>query len=112
MYNKFMAKDKKKDDYWFQTKKYGYGWGMPTKREGWLTLGIFFIAYLAPLIWIGRQSYDSQETYFIPYLIWAAICLAVLIKVVSDHGPAPEWRWGEKSKTSSKKKSASKSSKK
>lgn len=94
----------RKPEHWFRAKRYGYGWGAPVRKEGWITLGVFGVVYLAPLIWILQQAEDKQEDYTLFYLLWAFLCVGVLLVVVRKHGPKPEWRWGDKPTTQKRKK--------
>ena len=39
-------------DYWFPTRKYGWGWGLPTRWQGWLVYGaalLLLISIFLPL---------------------------------------------------------------
>jgi hypothetical protein len=40
-----------KPDYWFAVKRYGWGWGMPVRWQGWAALALYFVSIIAdPLL--------------------------------------------------------------
>lgn len=38
----------KEEDYWFYAKKpgYGYGWGLPASRKGWVALTVYVLGLI------------------------------------------------------------------
>jgi hypothetical protein len=76
--------------YWFPAKKYGWGWGLPSVWQGWVTLAVFYI-----LVVIGAftvlPSYGS-----IAFVAYCLILCVVLVVVCWLKGEPPRWRWGEK----------------
>ena len=75
-----------KEDAWFPTKKYGYGWGLPKKKEGWILL----ISYLALMA-------SSQIISLNPVWLFASTLILTLlfVLVVYIKGEKPRWRWGD-----------------
>ena len=77
-----------KPDYWFAVKRYGWGWGMPVRWQGWLVL----VAYLG-LVYVGIYSFvPSRSGYALAiYLLALTILLGGL---VAWKGERPvRWRW-------------------
>lgn len=79
----------KNSPYWFHAKRYGWGWGLPARREGWWVLIAFFV--LLPggsiaLISLGETAW-----------MWAWIVglAAALVAICWWKGEPPRWRWGE-----------------
>ena len=77
-----------KQTYWFPAKRYGWGWGLPRARQGWLVLAAF-IALLAAGFWLFPPN--GKLVYLLAY---AAFLTAVLIAVCWAKGEPPRWRWG------------------
>ena len=76
-------------NYWFAVKRYGWGWGMPLRWQGWVVL----FGYLG-LVYVGIRS-------FVPSRGGAALALyllvltVLLIVLVAWKGEKPVgWRWG------------------
>ncbi|MES2466387.1 MAG: hypothetical protein V4675_03710 [Verrucomicrobiota bacterium] len=78
-----------KDKAWFLTKRYGYGWGLPVRWQGWalliaytltLTLGAIFLAGGNPPL----------------FLAFTLAFSAALVAVCLWKGESPRWRWGGK----------------
>jgi hypothetical protein len=88
----------KDDKYWFSAKRYGYGWGLPTKKQGWYVLIAYFLMMLLPTYLFVKAEEQDIERYVIYYLVYQFVLTAILIKVVKDHGPPPKWRWGKRDK--------------
>ena len=77
-----------KPDYWFAVKRYGWGWGMPVRWQGWLVL----FAYLG-LVYVGIYSFvPSRSGYALAiYLLALTVLLGGL---VAWKGERPvRWRW-------------------
>lgn len=75
--------------YWFQAKRYGWGWGLPARREGWIVLIAFFVLQVGgsvALISLGESSWMSA---------WIIGLAAALVAICWWKGEPPRWRWGE-----------------
>ncbi|MEH6568213.1 MAG: hypothetical protein V7709_03995 [Halioglobus sp.] len=77
-------------NYWFSAKKYGWGWGLPSAWQGWLTLIIYFL-----LLAVSAYLF-SPETESIAFVISAIVLTAILVLVCWSKGEPAAWRWGEK----------------
>lgn len=90
------AADKK---YWFRAKRYGWGWGLPQKWQGWVSFGLFIAVWLGALAFflpVDDQDMSMQDaTAFVTIVVLDA---AALVYVSFKHGEPPKWRWGKKEK--------------
>lgn len=77
-----------KDQAWFPAKKYGWGWGPPTRWQGIVVLITYLGALIAGSLFILPHSLPAfLGLVFAMSLILVAICYA--------KGEAPRWRWGD-----------------
>jgi hypothetical protein len=75
--------------FWFPVKRYGWGWGLPVRWQGW----VVFIAYLA-LLYAGIYYFKPTRATS-SLLIYLLALTAALIVVVAVKGERPvRWRWG------------------
>lgn len=77
--------------YWFASKRYGWGWGLPSAWQGWVTLAIYLIAVLT------LPFFLSPTTHLTPYLLAVTGISAALILICWLKGEPTKWRWGNKS---------------
>lgn len=76
--------------FWFAAKRYGYGWGLPVRWEGW----VVFIGYLA-LLYLGMNYFFGPESR-LGLGLYIAGLTAALIAIVFIKGERPlRWRWGK-----------------
>ncbi len=76
--------------YWFPTRTYGWGWGLPTAWQGWVVLAAFLVLSLFAAALFPPSSNPGAFTF-------AVIVLAVLLVVICwIKGEPPRWRWGGK----------------
>lgn len=75
--------------YWFPAKTYGWGWGLPSKWQGWLVLVVFLLLDLVDAL-VVLPRYGPEV--FFPVLV---ILVAALIGVCWATGEPPRWRWGK-----------------
>ena len=78
-----------KDDFWFPTKRYGWGWGWPVRWQGWLVLGIAITSLVAAFFVFPPSSNIAG---FIG-MTWLTLLLLVLVCWIK--GERPHWRWGK-----------------
>jgi len=76
--------------FWFPTKRYGWGWGLPVRWQGWLVIA----AYLA-LLFAGVYYFRPRPA--VPgFALYVALLTAALIVIVALKGERPlRWRWGK-----------------
>jgi hypothetical protein len=76
-----------KDQAWFRAKRYGYGWGLPARWQGWLVLAL----YACSLLFAGLRFERSRAIEFNVCLIAFSL---VLVAICAWKGEKPGWRWG------------------
>ncbi len=77
-----------KDQAWFPAKTYGWGWGVPTRWQGWAVMIGFLMALLLGGVFLAPRNVAAYIGYaFFLSVILTAICYA--------KGEAPRWRWGD-----------------
>jgi lipoprotein signal peptidase len=75
--------------YWFRAKRYGYGWGLPLRWQGWAVLVAFFVLLAAGNLWL--LTFRHSPGFFLAYLV---ILCGALFGVCYAKGEPPQWRWG------------------
>lgn len=93
-----MAKQSERQ-YWFKSKQYGWGWGLPANRTGWFVFGIFLAVWLGALAWLLSTSSTESDIAAKNYVIFAvilAVDIAGLLYLSFKHGEPPKWNWGNK----------------
>ena len=78
-----------KGDYWFPAKRYGWGWGLPVRWQGWLVLG----AAVALLITAFFLFPPASNMVGFMGMTWAVVLVLVFICWLK--GERPRWRWGK-----------------
>jgi len=75
--------------FWFPAKRYGWGWGLPVRWQGWAVFATYFV-----LLFAGIDYFKSQRE--VPGLLAYLILLTVaLVAIVALKGERPaKWRWG------------------
>ncbi len=75
------------DEYWFPARRYGWGWGLPARWQGWVVLVAFF-ALLSAI-----SATFPPATQMGNYLVAMSGLCAALIAVCWRKGEPPRWRW-------------------
>lgn len=91
---------KDKQQYWFKTKKYGWGWGMPANRKGWIAFLVFIAVWLVALLGL-LGPYGTEQPSVTAATLFAVIIIAdvlALVYVSFKYGEPPKWRWGGKTR--------------
>lgn len=79
-----------KPDYWFAVKRYGWGWGMPARWQGWAVLALYFGSIFLAI------RYVPPRNAALGFILWFAFASIVLGVIVVWKGERPvRWRWGE-----------------
>lgn len=79
-----------KDQAWFAAKRYGYGWGFPTRWQGWLVLVGYFGAVIT-------ASFRFIPLHRAEFFVSVVVLTLALLVVCTWKGEAPKWRWGDTS---------------
>jgi drug/metabolite transporter (DMT)-like permease len=89
-----MGSEKKPGDaqppYWFKAKRYGYGWGLPARREGWIAMGACVggaIVFTGTAIALDAPVVVTVLVFFVPIVVLLVLCYW--------KGEEARWRWGE-----------------
>jgi hypothetical protein len=85
--------------YWFKAKRYGYGWGLPLRWEGWAVLIGWLVIMIAgsiliPLLMINYLKLPIGAGIF-SISVFALVMAGVLIGVCYAKGEPAKWRWGD-----------------
>ena len=75
-------------NFWFAVKRYGYGWGLPVRWQGWAVL----VAYFA-LMWAGIRYLGGRQTVAGLLLYLLAITVALIAVIVAKGERPVKWRW-------------------
>lgn len=77
--------------YWFPAKKYGWGWGPPTKWQGWVALLLWAAMVPTGLILLRHNPHQPFAN------IAFVLCMGgVLTLICYLKGEPPAWRWGDR----------------
>ena len=76
-------------NYWFAAKRYGWGWGLPQRWQGWVAF-VLFLGLVAGGVVFVLPLYG--QTVFLAY---AAVLCALYLVVCWVTGEPPRWRWGK-----------------
>ena len=75
--------------YWFPAKRYGWGWGPPTRWQGWAVLAVYV------LLFVGDFVLFPLDTHTVTCIAGAVGLQFALIAVCWWKGEPPRWRWGD-----------------
>ncbi|HKT96287.1 MAG TPA: hypothetical protein VJS30_07100 [Paraburkholderia sp.] len=76
-------------EYWFRAKRYGWGWGLPVRWQGWAVLAAYFALIVATVRFAPPDHYRGI---FISLVVLYSL---VLLAVCWLKGEPPRWRWGK-----------------
>ena len=77
--------------FWFPVKRYGWGWGLPVRWQGW----VVFAAYLV-LLYVGIYYFKPQRD-VLGMSLYISLLTVALIAIVAIKGERPVgWRWGRR----------------
>jgi hypothetical protein len=75
--------------FWFPLKRYGWGWGLPVRWQGWVVLGAYFAA-----VFVGIYYFKPRGD-ALGLLVYLVAVTAAFIATVVLKGERPlRWRWG------------------
>ena len=77
-----------KEKAWFRAKTYGWGWGLPSRWQGWGVM-VGFVAALAA----GSPLVKASP---IGYVAYACVLTTTLVAICYWKGEKPGWRWGKR----------------
>lgn len=96
-----------KQQYWFKAKKYGWGWGLPVNRKGWIAFMVFIAVWLVALLsLVGPSGTEQPSTAAVGLFVVIVIAdVAGLMYVSFKYGEPPKLSWGTKHGRTKKSKS-------
>ena len=75
---------------WFGVKRYGLGWGLPVRWEGWVVLGGYFALFFGGIHYLAGVNAPAL-------LVYLALLTVALVAIIVAKGERPvRWRWGRK----------------
>ena len=77
-----------RDNYWFPAKRFGWGWGLPRRWQGWLVLGVFFGLFGLGVIYLQESARPVE------FIAFASVLTLGMLVVCWIKGEPPRWRWG------------------
>jgi hypothetical protein len=77
-----------RDKAWFAAKKYGYGWGLPLRWQGWIVLLVYCVVIVAIGIGVAARSPIS-------FVVCAGLVSGAFVAICFWKGEPAKWRWGE-----------------
>lgn len=75
--------------YWFPTKRYGWGWGLPSAWQGW----VVFVGFVA-LLFAGVRLLPPTRVVW-PFVTYTLVLVGGLLAICVAKGEPPRWRWGK-----------------
>ncbi len=79
---------------WFGKRRYGYGWGLPQKWQGWVTLLIWTMLVIASTKMLPKDK-TAPLTDALPWFSTLLILIVLLFVVCYKTSGKPEWHWGD-----------------
>jgi len=76
--------------YWFPAKTYGWGWGLPTRWQGWAVLAVYAVFVISGFLVFPPKA-DAPA-----FLIYMSVISSLLVAICCIKGEPPKWRWGKK----------------
>lgn len=86
-------KNIQRSPYWFRAKTYGWGW-TPASWQGWMILLIYMYALVTMFLSVDARSRSGSDTLIslaVPFILATTIMIAICYRT----GEPPEWRWGQ-----------------
>lgn len=79
----------KQPAHWFPAKRYGWGWGLPQRWQGWVVLALFLILVCAGIFIFPPRARGLE------FFVYITVLVALLVAVCYAKGEPPRWRWGD-----------------
>jgi hypothetical protein len=75
--------------WWFPAKRYGWGWGLPVRWQGWVVLAVYLGLVLA-----GVRAFKPLPDP-VPFITYISLLSLLLTLICWAKGEPPRWRWGK-----------------
>jgi hypothetical protein len=76
-------------DFWFPAKRYGWGWGLPVRWQGWLVFAVY-----AALLYGGIYYFKGQRNVAGLMLFVLVLTVALVVIMVIKGERSLRWWWG------------------
>jgi len=76
-------------DYWFAAKRYGWGWGLPIRWQGWAVMAVYTALVGVVVVRFPPNGHPIRFAMLIILLSLALVAICWL------KGEPPRWRWGK-----------------
>lgn len=76
--------------YWFPAKRYGWGWGLPIRWQGWVVFAVYFGLVFFGLHLLRKNGHVEL------FVIYMTVISLALVGVYWLKGEKLGWRWGGK----------------
>ena len=86
-----MDKSNAPPKYWFRAKRYGWGWGLPMRWQGWLVLVIYGVVLSSA--GLAAEFLDPSVGSPVAWLLISISSIALVV-ICFRTGEPPRWRWG------------------
>lgn len=74
---------------WFGARRYGFGWGLPARWQGWVVIVAYFALLFGGIYYLKTQGNAPV------LLVYVVLLTVALLVVVAATGERPlRWRWG------------------
>ena len=80
--------------YWFPAKRYGWGWGLPSRWQG----RVFLIAWSGILVGGSQRLMPRHVTLYALFMVGM---IAIMLIVCFAKGEPPRWRWAHRDRPQS-----------
>jgi hypothetical protein len=80
--------DTERGRYWFAAKRYGWGWGLPLRWEGWVVMAVWLAVIVVAAILFAGRAWGM-------YAGLVGVATAGLVGICWWKGEPARWRWGE-----------------
>lgn len=79
------------NDFWFPVRRFGWGWGLPVRWQGWIVL-VSYLALMGAAFYYFKGDRDARGLQAAILILTLALVVIVAIK-----GERPlRWRWGSR----------------
>jgi hypothetical protein len=75
--------------YWFPAKRYGWGWGVPVRWQGWVCLALYAACVGLAIHFLRPVTHPVLLAFTL------ALLTTGLIAVCWLKGERPRWHWGD-----------------
>ena len=78
-----------RDQYWFPARRFGLGWGFPTRWQGWLVFAAYFGLFVLGVVFLRGRADPAK------FIEFASVITLAMLLVCWKKGEPLRWRWGD-----------------